>query len=180
MKNLIKFILIIFCFLTCCSDNKELETIYYPNGIIQEQHEKRNGKYDGDSFYYYENGMLQSQGRFKRGKMDGEWNYYYPDGKIMTTQKIKKSKTLVFDCWDQDGHKVVNNGTGTITIYYPNGSIKSINSYKNGHFDGTNINWYPNGLMENEQYFDEGKPIGVWHSWDNEGNMIYEENFDVR
>lgn len=178
MKSFFLSILTLFFFLSFCSCNKRTETTYYPNGEIKEKYQTRNGKYVGKYNYYYENGVLETKGNFRNGKMDGEWVYYYPDGKIMTIQTIRNGNTLRFDSWDQFGQKVINNGTGTLTIFYPNGSMKSTTSYKNGHLDGTNQSWYSNGLLESEQFFVEGKPIGTWHNWDKEGNMVYEESFE--
>lgn len=177
MNNTIN-IIILFFLLSCYSCNRKTEVIYYPNGRVKEKYEQKNGKYDGECSYYYEDGTLQAQGKFKNGKMDGDWIYYYSDGKVMTIQKIQDGETIFFNIWDQKGNKVVNNGTGTIVLYYPNGSIKSTNTYKNGHFNGIIRSWYPDGSLEYEQFFNEGNPIGIWRNWDEEGNLIYEENFD--
>lgn len=172
-------VLLVFLLLSNYSCNKQIEVVYYSNGIIKEKHELRNGKYDGDSFYYYKDGTLQAKGEFKRGIMDGEWRYYYEDGEIMTVQRIQKGGTVGFDCWDQKGEKVVDNGTGTIVFYYPSGSPQQEITYKNCHFDGINRSWYPNGYLEYEQFFDEGEPVGIWHQWDEKGNVVSEANYDT-
>lgn len=178
MKSVLKYILLSIIVLSLHSCNKKTEVTHYPNGEIKEQYQTRNGQNVGEYVYYYENGVLGTKGKFRKGKMNGEWYYYYPDGKIMTIQTIRKGKTIRFDTWDQSGQKVIDNGTGTITLYYPNGSKKSTITYKNGHFDGTIQSWYFNGTMESEQSFDEGKPIGTWRSWDEEGSLINEEVYE--
>ena len=160
------------------SCKKRTEILYYPDGTIKEKYELKNGKYHGKYCSYYETGLVETNGQFREGVMDGEWRYYYSDGKIMTVQMLRKGNTVRFDSWDQNGNKVINDGTGTLTLYYPDGSKKSTNSYKNGHFDGANQSWYPNGIMESEQFFKEGKPIGIWHTWDENGTVTYEEVFD--
>ena len=178
MKSFFFKIVILFSLLSINSCNKQVEITYYPNGQIKEKYQLRKGKHNGECIFYYEDGTLEAKGYFRNGKMDGEWIYYYPDGKTMTLQTIRNGNTIRFDSWDQIGQKVIDKGTGTLIIYYPNGSIKSTTSYKKGHLDGTIQSWYPNGLLESEQFFDEGKPKGTWHMWNEEGIVIYEEEFD--
>lgn len=151
---------------------------YYPDGSLEEKGEVRNGKFTGDYVYYSEKGIILAEGKFRNGHPIGIWYYYYSDGSIQSIQEYnKRGKTVVLDCWDQNGNQVVKNGTGTFIKYFPDGSIESNINYKDYKFDGLNEGWYSNGIKEHEFYYQDGKPVGTWRFWDMNGILYRTEEY---
>lgn len=181
MKTATKVLIISIAIMlvACCSCHKAIPQIkYYPNGRIEESGFIRDGKPSGDFKYYYSNGNLAGEGKYRRGIPVGVWNYYFENGEIMTIQEYnRKGNTINLNCWDQRGNHAVVNGTGTITKYYPDGTIESIISYKDCYFDGLNGNWYPNGNKMEEITYKDGKPIGTWSYWDEDGKLLWKKEF---
>lgn len=180
MNKFIKIELLFFITLLFTSCHQAEEKVnYYPNGQIKEICSYRNGILDGKQVYYYETGVLYGEGRTRNNEMIGEWRYYYPNGEIMTIEKHNRhGKLLSIDSWDQNGNQVIVNGTGTLVIYYPDGSIKQTTTYKNCHFEGANEGWYPNGVKEHEFFYKDGKPCGIWNFWDENGELEKTENHE--
>lgn len=67
-------------------------------------------------FRYYRDGVLVSEGIYRNDKPVGEWKDLYPDG-----------KTRVVRNYNSKG-----NYHGMFTVYYPGGSLRRSDRYKNG------------------------------------------------
>lgn len=166
-------------FFVCSSCHKEIpQTKYFPNGNVEEQYYMRNGLLSGSYKIFYEDGTLRGEGQFRKGQPVGIWNNYYPSGEIMTIEKHnRKGELISLDGWNQNGIQVIKDGTGTIIQYYPDGSIKSVASYKNCLFDKSNEYWYPSGVKAHEFYYQNGKPVGKWHYWNEDGTLYKTEEY---
>ena len=151
------FLLLVLIILSSCHRTEEIT--YYPNGQIHEVFNisTRDGKeiMVGPFISYYESGVVQSKGRLNHNSyMVGKWENYYSSGKIMSIVIYDwRGKMKSLNAWDQDGNQAVIDGTGTLELYYPDGSIMSRISYKDNHFDGASEGWYSNGQKEHEYFF---------------------------
>lgn len=172
------FILLLTIFILCSCRREVPQMKYYPNGNVKETCSLRNGKLSGEYKCFYENGNLYGEGEYRHNYPIGVWRTYYPDGKTMVVEEYsRRGKHINVNAWDKDGNQVIKNGTGTFIMYYPDGSLQSIGSYKDCMFEGANEAWYPNGIKEHEFYYKDGKPVGTWHFWDMNGNLYKTEEY---
>lgn len=166
--------LILLAFSSCHEEVPH--TKYYPNGGIEETCYLRSGKLSGDYKKYDENGNLISDGQFRNGHPVGIWKSYYPNGNIMLIEEYNRRGNLInVNAWEEDGCHAIVNGTGTIKQYWPDGSLRSIDSYLDCRPEGVNEGWYPNGVKEHEFYYKKGRPVGTWRYWDIDGHLYKTE-----
>ena len=62
--------------------------------------------------------------------------------------------------------------TDSVKLYYENGQIESLETYKKNKRNGTAKSWHKNGNIRFEGNYLNGVLDGNWKSWDEEGNEI--------
>jgi hypothetical protein len=67
---------------------------------------------------------------------------------------------------------------GKVIWYYPNKSLKSSISYKDGKEEGTAFRFHENGMMSDSANYANGHRKGISLGWDKEGNPVDSSNFD--
>ena len=67
---------------------------------------------------------------------------------------------------------------GEVRIYFENGALNEIRSYKNNKMDGTWITYNENEQKVALANYNEGVKNGKWMVWDDEGHLIYEMMYE--
>lgn len=91
---------------------------------------------------------------------------------------ISCSKINCLDIGFSDGfsYKGGKKFTGNCDSYYPNGNLKSIQSYKKGLDHGEWIFYFSNGNIQTKGTFNEGIRINKWEYF-HENGSIWKEQF---
>jgi antitoxin component YwqK of YwqJK toxin-antitoxin module len=63
---------------------------------------------------------------------------------------------------------------GEVKVYFENGDLNEIRSYKKNIMDGTWLTFNKNKIKIAEAHYLDGKKDGKWLIWDDNGNLIYE------
>jgi len=97
---------------------------------------------DGDCVSYYSNGKKESTVHYSKGYKDGVEYIFYPDGKVYCSikhilfQEIYE-KTLFWECYDDKGNMICQNGNGLWLLYDENyKNVINQGNIKNGYEDG--------------------------------------------
>ena len=68
----------------------------------------------------------------------------------------------------------------TITIYYPTGEIRYVQSYDIfGDLTGEWINYYKNGKIKQKGYYSNGQVNGIWKYYNEDGTLQREELIEL-
>lgn len=67
---------------------------------------------------------------------------------------------------------------GENTVYFDNGSVKEIQSYKAGLMDGTWITYNASGVKTAQAGYRNGKKHGAWLIWNDQGVLMFEMYYD--
>ena len=68
----------------------------------------------------------------------------------------------------------------TITIYYPTGEIRYVQSYDIfGDLTGEWINYYKNGKIKQKGYYSNGQVNGIWEYYNEDGTLQREELIEL-
>ena len=67
---------------------------------------------------------------------------------------------------------------GITKLFFKDGSINEIRSYKNNLMDGTWITYNENGIKIAEAIYAMGKKNGTWKVWDDNGTLRTEMNYN--
>ncbi len=67
---------------------------------------------------------------------------------------------------------------GENTVFFANGLVKEIQSYKTGLMDGTWITYNANGIKTAQANYREGKKHGPWFIWNDQGNLMFEMYYE--
>lgn len=102
---------------------------------------------------YYRNGILSKRELYKKGKLHGIQKRWHPNEKLEVEAPYKEGVMHgVFKHWNTKGQLVgkygMNEGTGIRFIFFPNGSIKLLEEFKNGKGNGWFIGFYKSGKIE--------------------------------
>lgn len=92
--------------------------------------------------------------------------------------------TGIFREYNEDGLLVrklqLLNGqfNGENTVFFADGSVKEIQSYRAGLMDGTWITYNQSGIKTAEASYQQGKKHGPWFIWNDEGILMFEMYYD--
>lgn len=113
-------------------------TYYHDNGNVEKKGRYEKGNYIGEWKEYYENGNLKKAEFYNsNNELEGERKSFHENGKTYTTQLYSNGKLMeVIICKDENGN-VLNkgtlvNGNGTLNVYYNNGTLNKVYTYKEG------------------------------------------------
>lgn len=112
------------------------DTIQYSN--------YKNNMLNGLSKYYFENNILQLKVECKQDERDGLTIEYYKNGKVFIECIYQKNRLWeVRSVYDSLGNRLdfghLMNGNGTVTNYYPDGTVRQRGKFKDGYRHGQ---WY--------------------------------------
>ena len=99
---------------------------------------------------------------------------------IMLVSSCKKTECekLVFDKQTKTTYLNSRPFSGQCKSFYINGSLKSIQNYRNGLDDGEWIFYYLNGNTQTKGSFNSGIRIGKWRFYHENGKIWKEHNYD--
>ncbi|HNZ71248.1 MAG TPA: toxin-antitoxin system YwqK family antitoxin [Prolixibacteraceae bacterium] len=63
---------------------------------------------------------------------------------------------------------------GAVKVYFENGTLSEIRSYKKNVMDGTWLTFNEKKVRIAEAHYLDGKKDGKWYIWDDDGRLIYE------
>jgi antitoxin component YwqK of YwqJK toxin-antitoxin module len=163
--------------------------VWYEDGQVKLEEFYKNGEKDGKCAYWYENGEQKSEYNYINGSETGNFIEWHING-----NKYREWHSLDF----LDGHSKDN---GTLTQWYENGQIKSIEhqkdrgnyelieryengqiktqgSYKKYRKNGKHIEWHKNGQRKFIKFYNYGELNDVCTYWDKDGQKEREEYYD--
>ena len=175
----------------------------YPNGNISSEGYIRNGKPDKYWKSYYVTGILKSEGKRTNFLLDSIWVFYDQAGD--TIEKInyligkkngyyyKYKKDPIYGVYIFSKELFAGDKKeGSAYIYYPDGKIKQIITYRNGKKEGISKEFDQNGnvitLLEYNNDFlvsrerinrrdNEGLRQGSWKDFYPSGNIKTEKSY---
>ena len=65
------------------------------------------------------------------------------------------------------------------TYFYENGTLKTIEPYRDGKLHGEAILYWPNGKMKRRSHFQQGIRQGLDQIWSEEGTLVDEGSYDL-
>jgi len=140
-----------------------------------------NDKREGFSFYYYASGQLKEEVQFLNNKRNGTTRKFDENGVLVMIEIFKNGLLLErekINRKDEDGLK-----QGVWKSYYPNGSIKIEESYKNDLLTGVYKEYTEDGNIKILLQYAKGMlieekdsvamEIEIRNKYDSEGNLSY-------
>jgi antitoxin component YwqK of YwqJK toxin-antitoxin module len=134
-----------------------------------------DGKITGQVVRKDEFGNLAASLDFKDGMFQGTGTGYYENGNPKFTLEAVNGKdatnTLKFD--ENTGSLVLDNLTGKLTVYNPDGSKSREITYKNGELNGLIRTYYAKlNQVNEEQMVVDGYLEGKYQAFDRDGNLM--------
>jgi antitoxin component YwqK of YwqJK toxin-antitoxin module len=118
---------------------------------------------------YYMSGKVQMKGGYFNFSRHGEFTWYYENGNKKEEGIYDYDKYRILNSWNEQGKKIVKNGTGLNIWYYEIGVKKSETQYKFGLAEGKCFLWERNGKLYEEDNCEAGD-CKVVTFWDKAGN----------
>lgn len=142
-------------------------TWYYPNGIIKEVDNYKNGNLDGEVSLYREIGTLSYKSTFKDDKVDATREYYavpgFIYGKDETRENNKEGMVEYFFANGQTSYSVKyknDEKTGPLKRYYSDGELYLEENYKSNKRDGKSTRYNRYGVIVEEEFYKDGERDG--------------------
>lgn len=134
---------------------------------------------DGSGEYteYYESGETKQRGKVKEGWRSGEWKTYSLSGQLLETGIYEGGDYRIMKRWNASGQLEIQDGNGTYTAYYDDGTLAQEGTVKNGRFNGNLISYYPSGVILSDCSYKEGKIDGPCSYYEESGNINLEGSF---
>ena len=101
------------------------------------------------------------------------------------SEEAKQSDlTVAGDTTQKENNNISDSTTekkdSTITIYYPTGEIRYVQSYDIfGDLTGEWINYYKNGKIKQKGYYSNGQVNGIWKYYNEDGTLQREELIEL-
>ncbi|MCF8302400.1 MAG: hypothetical protein K9I94_03920 [Bacteroidales bacterium] len=137
-------------------DGRVITLIEYKKGYIVSR--KRINRYDrqnrrnGSWKWFYDEGTLRMEGIYSHGLKDGYFKQYDRDGNLQKVEKYVNGEL------QEDAQEVVD--LEIITDYYPDGSVKTVGTYKDGVPQGIRREYDKEGNISQAYIFKNGQIIG--------------------
>jgi len=152
---------------------------YFQNGRIKAQVNYKNNLRNGLAKSFHPNGAVQHVYTCENGLEHGKFIWLDING---DTNRI--SHWINGTCQGEniefhDGLKYIGNVLngefhGKNTGFFPNGTIESIQYYKNGIQDSSATFYHENGMKKHQSHFIMGVKDGPEHSWNKDGRLTFE------
>jgi len=138
-------------FLSYEARNYGVSQLLYENRKLKEEVSWENKKRHGWSKTWHQNGVLKSQQFFINGE----------------------AKDVV-KTWDENGELM----NGIEQLFYDNGVLESLSTYKDGKLNGVCMRWYDNGFLKWKGHYTEGKAEGRFTEYDEIGYIISQAHYN--
>lgn len=135
------------------SDNGKNE-LYYDNGQLKVEGNKKDGKENGYWKSYYENGQLEMEGNMQDDLKVGSWKFYYENGYLRAETTLDNN---------EEKH-------GKVREWHENGSILRDHNFKHGVPDGVMLEYFENGNIRQEYNLNDGDKHGENNQFFENGN----------
>lgn len=89
----------------------------------------------------------------------------YPDGRIHVRREVARGT---------DGQPV---NDGRLTVWHPNGQVRSVGTWVGGQKHGRFTHWHANGQKARELAYDQGQAHGLVREWDENGRLVRDERW---
>jgi len=152
---------------------------YYRNGNLEEVSTYLNGELDGMDKHYFENGKQDAISNYSEGELDGEYTATYDNitGGIFW---LENGNIIAYSSADKDGKPLkrinLDNGTGDVTAYFPNGNKSIVCRYENGELVGKDLNYAPDGKVVSDKNYELGYRQGVQKYYYDSDTTLKEED----
>ncbi|MFZ4785681.1 MAG: hypothetical protein ACOYLH_09395 [Flavobacteriales bacterium] len=112
---------------------------YYPNGVLKEINNYKDGELDGKATSYHENGKVSSEMYYEKGLAQGYYREYNQIGTIT-----------------EEGYYEDSQLHGPITAYYNNGQLRSKDFYWKGSKNGEQVDYRLDGSRDISFFYHHG------------------------
>jgi uncharacterized protein len=168
-----------------------------PQGLARSWYEKDKlrevlsfvkGKREGKHQEYYENGILKAQAFYKEDLLDGRVESWHPNGSDFTLVNYnhgvpvgEQREYFVGDADDKQNTSKLSrifyyNAQGKLEgeqkTFYPDGSLQSLTTYKNGELDQRKAAWNDKGELIEEAFYENGKLNGSFFERTQDGREV--------
>jgi antitoxin component YwqK of YwqJK toxin-antitoxin module/Tfp pilus assembly protein PilF len=130
---------------------------YYDDGTLSLEKEYMNGKLSGDYYSYNKNGTLTYQTIYKHGVKHGEAKYFSSTGDLQMVRYYEHGTIIGYSYNGPDSELVdtifIDNETGKIVSYYPNGKKAREFELIGGKFTGKYVEYFPDGSVESIDHY---------------------------
>ena len=92
----------------------------------------------------------------------GKYITHFPNGKNKIEMNLEK------------GQK-----NGTVNVYFDNGQLNEVRSYKNNLMHGSWITYNEQKVLVGLANYKDGLKHGAWMIWDANGNLLYELHYNM-
>lgn len=160
MGKFIKIVLaLLFLAVTACTlrdPNNGVQETFYPSGVIKSQITLKNGLKDGVAKYFDNKGRLLSETEYLMDVKNGRLVNYNPE----TGKPVMEAFFI-----DDVQH-------GEVVQYYREGMLFRKSNYVNGRVDGTVTTFWPDGSVKATNNFKMGKPAIGLKEYNKSGQLV--------
>ena len=132
---------------------------YYYNGNKEIEGTYHRGNEEGMYTRYYEDGSKRSESEFVGGELHGKAIYYNLDGNVLMIRYYDRGRMTAYSYNGENNKEVdpipIENETGKITAYYPNGNKSFEYSIENGWFVDDYYQYHEDGSILQESFFEK-------------------------
>jgi antitoxin component YwqK of YwqJK toxin-antitoxin module len=154
---------------------------FYGKGLPKEIVEVSHGARHGKTVEYHENGQVKLKANYQNDKPEGIVEGWFDDGNLAFTKMYKdgkqvgeqkeffeKKQGLLRVCY----HNSKGEMDGEQKMFYPDGKIQSIMTYKDGILHGKKALYNQEAEIIEEGYYDQGKLHGILRQVDQNGREV--------
>lgn len=159
-------------------------TRFYSNGYASMiGYYGKNGP-TGEWTDFYRNDSVEYRYYYDSGKLVGRRMGYSPEGKLKTEETFNsEGENTAIKYVNRDG-KLLDDlnfeyGSSSFTLHFPNGKIRGKIKISDRRRDGLQEFFFPNGQLKSQQTFISGNAQGKAIEWDHEGKLIEVRNYCI-
>lgn len=131
---------------------------------------------------YHRNDSIEYQYCYDSGKLAGRRMGYTPEGKLKTIESFNSDgENTAIKYFSRDG-KIVDDlnfegGSNSFTLHFPDGKTKGKVKISDRRRDGLEEYYFPNGKLKSQQTFISGNAQGKNTEWDYDGKLVEVKNY---
>ncbi len=181
MKNTYLFLLLIFLFCACGTNNLEqVEVIEEDGSKLSYTRNKENFAKEGTLTRFAVDGSKLEKAEYKNDTLNGFRHLYYPNGNIQVSENyVNGAFEGVFQSFYEnsklqlEGNYVKNVMEGVWKGYYDSGELKEEVLFKNNNENGPFVEYHKNGKLKAKGNYLEGdNEDGLLELFNEEGEMV--------
>jgi len=155
----------------------------FSNAKMQAEGWYLNNQMEGEWIYYDEQGAKSSKVNLLHDDVDGFKEEFYPNGKIEFQSIYKKGYNTRLTQFDSSGKVIADinmpKGSGKIVLMQHNGKPMSEYSYVNGHMEGLYKSYFPDGSIQTMQYYKNGLDDSTYVAYHYGGKVAAEGKYHL-